>query len=128
MKLPIRLLCFVTVITDIGSAQHAGDIPPALVWNKLKGSCPVSLDWKNLRGEVVIVSLSPDDVFDIDDWKEAAKPFLGKPVQFIQVVGGSEFVLDQALRQTGYQGCVLLDADVRNHKNFKLPLSRRVSL
>jgi hypothetical protein len=125
MKLAIRLLWFLTVITSIASAQHAGDVPPALVWNKIKGSCPVSLDWKNLRGKVVIVSLSPGDTFtnDFDDWKEAAKPFLGKPVQVIQVVGGSEFVLDQALRQTGFQGCVLFDANLRNHKNFKLPLS-----
>jgi uncharacterized protein (TIGR03435 family) len=123
MRLSIRVLWVVAALTGVANAQHAGDIPPALAWNKLKGNCPANLDWADLRGKVVVVSLSPDDVFpiDIDDWQEAARPFQGGQVQFIQVVGGSEFLLDQALQQTAYHGCVLFDADLRNHKNFKLP-------
>jgi hypothetical protein len=60
--------------------------------------------------------LSPDNVFpnDIDDWKEAARSFEGEQVSLIQVVGGSGFLLDQALRQTAYRGYVLFDTDRRN--------------
>ena len=124
MKLSVRALWVIAALTGAASAQHAGDIPPALVWDKLKGSCPASADWASLRGKVVVVSLSPHDVFpnDIDDWKEAARNFQGDQVQFIQVVGGSEFLLDQALQQTAYHGCVLFDTDLRNHRNLKLPL------
>jgi uncharacterized protein (TIGR03435 family) len=123
MTLFIRVLWVVAALTGVASAQHAGDIPPALAWNKLKGPCPANLDWASLRGKVVVVSFSPGDVFpsDIDDWNEAARDFQGDQVQFIQVVGGSEFLLDRALQQTPYPGCVLFDADLRNHENFKLP-------
>ena len=124
MKLYIRALWVIAALTGAASAQHTRDIPPALVWDKLKGSCPASVDWASLRGKVVVVSLLPDDVFpnDIDDWKEAARNFQGDQVQFIKVVGGSEFLLDQALQQTSYHGCVLFDTDLRNHRNFKLLL------
>src|ERR1039458_2465010 len=92
MKLFVRALWVIAALTGAVSAQHTGDIPPALVWDKLKGNCPASLDWSTLRGKVVEVSLSPDDVFpnDIDDWKEAAQNFQGEQVSFIHVVGGSE--------------------------------------
>jgi uncharacterized protein (TIGR03435 family) len=122
MKLLIRFLWGLTVVTVIASAQHAGDIPPALVWSKLKGSCQDTLDWADLHGRVVVVSLSPNFFpTDVDDWKQAAKPFEGGHIQFIRVVGGSEFLLDQALKQNDYHGCVLFDADLQNQKNFKLP-------
>jgi hypothetical protein len=127
MKLSVRALWVIAALTGAASAQHTGDIPPALVWDKLKGNCPASVDWASLRGKVVVVSLSPDDVFpnDIDDWKEAARRFQGEQVSFIQVVGGSEFLMDQAVQQTAYRGCVLFDTDRRNLKNFKLPLFER---
>ena len=127
MKLFVRALWVIAALTGAVSAQHTGDIPPALVWDKLKGNCPASLDWASLRGKVVEVFLSPDDVFpdDIDDWKEAAQNFQGEQVSFIHVVGGSEFLLDQALHQTAYRGCVLFDTDGRNFKSFKLPLIGR---
>ena len=127
MKLFVRALWVIAALTGAVSAQHTGDIPPALVWDKLKGNCPASLDWASLRGKVVEVFLSPDDVFpdDIDDWKEAAQNFQGEQVSFIHVVGGSEFLLDQALQQTAYRGCVLFDTDGRNFKSFNLPLIGR---
>src|SRR5215831_16297252 len=61
---------------------------------------PRELGWANLHGKVVVVSFSPDDVFpnDIDDWKQAARPFEGEHIQIIRIVGGSEFLLDQALK------------------------------
>lgn len=110
-------------LTGVASAQHTGDIPPALVWNKLKGNCPASLDWASLRGRVVVVSLSPDSVFpeDIVEWEQVARSLQDEQVLFIQVVAGSEFLLDQALQQTAFQGCVLFDGDLANGKNFKLP-------
>jgi uncharacterized protein (TIGR03435 family) len=127
MKVSFRVLWAIAALTCAAGAQHTGDIPPALVWNKLKGNCPASLDWASLRGKVVIVSLSPDEVFpnDIDDWKEASQNFQGEQVSFIQVAGGPEFLLDQALQQTAYHGCVLFDSDLTNLKNFKLPLFGR---
>jgi uncharacterized protein (TIGR03435 family) len=124
MKLSVRARWVIAALTGAASAHHTTDIPPVLVWDKLKGNCPASVDWASLRGKVVVVSLSPDDVFpnDIDDWKETARNFQGEQVAFIQVAGGSEFLLDQALQQTTFPGCVLFDSDRRNLKNFKLPL------
>lgn len=110
-------------LTGIASAQHSGDIPPALVWNKLKGNCPASLNWASLRGQVVVVSLTDDPVFpeEIVEWNEVARNFQGEQVLFIQEVSGSEFLLDQALKQTAFQGCVLLDSEHPNYENFKHP-------
>jgi len=127
MRRSIQALCVTVALAGVASAQHKGDIPPALVWDKLKGNCPASLDWASLYGKVVVVSFSPDDVFqdDIDDWKQAAQTFQGELVQLLQVVAGSEFLLDQALQQTGFHGCVLLDSDLRDVKNFRLPRLRR---
>jgi uncharacterized protein (TIGR03435 family) len=123
MTLFIRAVFAMAALTGVASAQHSGDIPPALVWNKLKGNCPASLDWASLRGRVVAVSLSPDSVFpeDIVEWDQVARNFLGEQVLFIQVVAGPEFLLDRALQQTAFQGCVLFDRDLANGQNFKLP-------
>jgi len=90
MTLSIRAALAMAALTGVASAQHTGDIPPALVWNKLKGNCPASLDWASLRGRVVVVSLSPDSVFpeDIVEWDQVARNFLGEQVLFIQVVAG----------------------------------------
>lgn len=127
MRRSIQALWVIAAVAGFANAQHKGDIPPALVWGKLVGNCPESLDWASLRGKVVVVSFSPDDVFqdDIDDWKQAAQTFQDEPVQFIQVAAGSEFLLDQALQQTRFHGCVLLDSDLTDVKNFGLPRLRR---
>lgn len=119
----VRALWVISALACVASAQHTGDIPPALVWNKLKGSCPASLDWASLRGTVVVVSLSPDSVFpdDVLEWNEVAQKFQGEQVLLIRVIAGSEFLLDQALKQTAFQGCVLFDSDLANAQNFKLP-------
>jgi uncharacterized protein (TIGR03435 family) len=123
----MQALWVIAALAGAANAQHKGDVPPALVWDQLKGTCPASLDWASLLGKVVVVSLSPGDVFqdDSDDWKQASQAFQDEPVQFIQVVAGSEFLLDQALEQTGFHGCVLLDSDLTNYKNFKLPMFQR---
>jgi uncharacterized protein (TIGR03435 family) len=124
MKLPAPALWLIAALTNAASAQQTGDIPPPLIWNKLKGSCPASLDWASLRGKVVAVSFSPDDVFpnDIDHSSETARNYQGEHVLSIQIVGGSEFLLDQALKRTAYSRCVLFDPDHRNLENFKLSL------
>ncbi|MGD1091959.1 MAG: TIGR03435 family protein [Bryobacteraceae bacterium] len=113
------------MLTGVAGAQHSGDIPHALVWNKLKGNCPASLDWQNLRGKVVVVSLTADDVFpeEITEWNTVAQKFQREQVLFIQVVEGTEFLLDQALQQSASQVCILFDSDRANRKNFKLPTS-----
>jgi uncharacterized protein (TIGR03435 family) len=127
MRRSIQALSVIAALAGFASAQHRGDIPAALVWDELKGNCPAGLDWASLRGKVVVVSLSPDDVLqdDVDDWKQAAQALRDEPVRFIQVAAGSEFLLDQALEQTRFHGCVLLDSDLTNYKNFKLPLFQR---
>src|SRR5208337_645125 len=127
MKLSVLALWMIAVLTGFARAQHSGDIPPALVWNKLKGNCPASLEWVALRGKVVVVSLTDDPVFpeDIVEWNEVAQNFQGEQVLFIQVVAGSEFLLDQALKQTAFQGCILFDSDLANRQNFKLPRFER---
>jgi uncharacterized protein (TIGR03435 family) len=123
MKSFARALFLIAVWTGVAGAQHSGDIPPALVWSKLKGDCPASLDWQTLRGKVVVVSMTADDVFpgEITEWNEGVQKFQGEPVLFVQVVEGSEFLLDQALRQSASQVCILFNNDRANRKNFKLP-------
>lgn len=127
MKISVRALCLIAGLTSVASAQHTGDVAPALVWNKLKGNCPPSLDWASLRGQVVVVLLSSDAVFpeEVVEWNDFAQKFQGEHVFPIRVVGGSEFLLDQALRRTVYQGCVLFDIDHANAHNFDLPLFHR---
>ncbi len=110
-------------ISGMAMGQHRGDVPPALTWDKLKGNCPASLDWASLRGKAVVVSLESDDVFpeEIADWNKVPQKFQGEAVIFLQVVAGSEFLLDQALKKTAYQGCILLDSHFANRQNFQLP-------
>lgn len=122
MKILVPTLCTIALLTGSVSAQHSGDVPPALVWNKLKGNCPASLDWAALRGKVVVVSFT-DEIFpeDIGEWNEVAENFQSDQVFFFRVVAGSEFLLDQALKQTAFQGCILFDSDAANRQNFKVP-------
>ncbi len=123
VKPTVRALSIVGALACVASAQHSGDVPPALVWNKLTGNCPESLDWTSLRGKVVSVSLTAKDISpeDVDAWNEVAQNFQSGDLLFIQVVAGSEFLLDQALKQTAFHGCILFDAGFANHQNFKLP-------
>ena len=102
-------------------AQDAGDLPPALVWDELKADCPPSLDWLSLRGKVVVVSMRSGDSptpEQISEWNELLQKFEGQPVAFLSVMGGSEFLLGQALEKTRYRGCVLFDKEEENRGNF----------
>ncbi|MGA3026441.1 MAG: TIGR03435 family protein [Bryobacteraceae bacterium] len=119
----VRALWFLAAMASVAVGQHAGDLPPALLWNKLKGACPASLDWASLRGQVVVVSFGTDPVLpdEIAEWNDVQHNLRGKPVVFLQVVGGSEFLLDQALTKTAYEGCILFVTDSGNQDHFKLP-------
>jgi uncharacterized protein (TIGR03435 family) len=103
--------------------QQAGDRPPALVWDKVKGECPAGPDWPSLRGKVVAVSFGGDPIFpnEFTEWVEVIRGFQGQPVVFIQVAGGSEFILDRALATAPNGGCILFDSHGANRRNFKLP-------
>jgi uncharacterized protein (TIGR03435 family) len=117
------MLWLFVVLAGVAFGQHTGDRPPALVWDKVKSECPASLDWASLRGKVVVVSLGASDVQpdEFTEWTEVLQEFQGKPIVFIQIVGGSEFLLDQALRIAVNAGCILFDAHGANRQNFKLP-------
>ena len=123
MKTAVRVPLTAVALIFTSAAQHSGDAPPALVWNQLKGVCPQSLDWAGLRGKVVVLSFVGDLVFpnDIADWNDVPKKFQPDRAVFIRVAGGSEFLLDQALRKRAYQGCVLFDRDGANRRDFGLP-------
>jgi hypothetical protein len=45
------------ILAGAASAQRAGELPPALSWEKLKGNCPSSLEWASLRGNLVVISI-----------------------------------------------------------------------
>jgi uncharacterized protein (TIGR03435 family) len=122
MKRIAALFCLSAGLAALACGQRAGDLPPALVWDKLKGACPASLDWSSLRGNVVVVSFGDEDVFpdDIAEWNELPDEFQTEPVVFLRVVSGSEFLLDLALKGTAYRGCVLLDSGEANRRNFKI--------
>jgi uncharacterized protein (TIGR03435 family) len=123
MQPAVRLFLIGAALPWDGLAQRAGDIPPALVREKLKGDCPASLDWSSLHGNVVVVGFPSEFVTpdDIKEWNKLPEKFQGEPVVFIQVAGGSEFLVDQALNKTPYQGCVLFDSQQANRRNFGLP-------
>jgi uncharacterized protein (TIGR03435 family) len=113
----------IAALVSAGYGQNRGDLPPALVWSKVKGNCPASLDWASLRGKVVAASLTDEPVFpqDVAGWNETAGEFQGDPVLLIEVAGGSEFLLNQALQLTAFRGCILFDPERANLHNFKLP-------
>jgi uncharacterized protein (TIGR03435 family) len=128
MRLGVWVLPLFALLAGAAVGQQRGDVPPALVWDKVKGKCPPRLDWSNLLGNVVVVSLGSDDVFpeDVAEWTDVQRTFQGKPVVFLLVVAGSEFLLEQALSQTANTkaadaGCVLLDGQQSNRRNLKLP-------
>lgn len=118
-----RVLSIFAVLAGVAACQQAGDLPPVLVWSKLKGTCPASLDWGSLRGQVVVVSFGAAPVLpdDIAEWNEVQQNFHDEPVVFLRVVGGSEFLLDQALLKTACEGCILFVTDAANQDRFKLP-------
>jgi uncharacterized protein (TIGR03435 family) len=109
-------------LAALACGQRAGDLPPALVWDTLKGACPASLTWSSLRGNAVVVSFGDEDVVpdDIAEWNELPGKFQTDPVVFLRVVSGSESLLDLALKGTAYRGCVLLDSEEANRQNFKI--------
>ena len=123
MRASIGAMALIAAIPGLAAAQQRWDVPPALVWDSRKGNCPASLDWASLRGKVVALSFDADDVFpeQVAEWNEVPHRFQDEPVQFIRVMGGSEFLLDQALKKTPYLGCVLWDRDSANASNFSLP-------
>ena len=79
------------------------------------------MDWASLHGKVVVVAFSSDSAVpdDVKEWNEFPEKFKGEPVVFIQVAGGSEFLLDQALKKIPNRGCVLFDSKQANHRNFR---------
>ena len=122
MNVSVRVLLLWTGLACVAVGQPWGDIPPALVWDKLKGKCPASLDWTSLRGKVAVVAFRTDDVFpeDIAEWAEVLPKFEADSPVFFQIVTGSEFLLDQALSKAVQVGCILLDSNGVNRQNFKL--------
>lgn len=119
-----RILSLCVVLAGGAVGQHRGDLPAALVWGKLKGNCPVSLSWPSLRGKVVVISFGNSVAFpdEIAEWNSVIQRFEGDPVVFLTVDDhGDEFLIDQALSKTAYEGCVLLDGDAANREHFHLP-------
>ena len=122
MKPAFKMAAMFAALAGIAVGQHVGDIPPSLVWNKLKGNCPTGLEWASLRGKVVIVSFTSDFVFpqDIIEWNELPEKLQGDPVVFVRVAAGPEFLLDQAVSKTPYRGCILFDSESANRRNLGL--------
>ncbi len=115
------MLSFFALLAGVAIGQHRGDVPPDLVWEKVRGHCPPSLDWPSLHGNVVVISLDGDALFpeDVTDWAASSRKFQGKPIVFLRIIAGSEFLVDQALRKAAYTGCILLDSHEANRRNFK---------
>ena len=122
MNVSVRVLLLCTGLTCVAVGQPWGEVPHALVWDKLKGDCPASLDWTSLRGKVVVVSFRTDPVVpeDAAERAEVLPKFDADHTLFIQIVAGSEFLLDQALSKAIHAGCILVDTNNVNSQNFKL--------
>jgi uncharacterized protein (TIGR03435 family) len=121
----MRVLVLILVVANSGAAQWRGDIAPALIWDKLKGNCPANLNQPDLKGKVVVLSLGDDFPIpqSVADWNNLPKRFPDEPVVVLQVVTGPEFLIDQALKDATYQGCILIDGAGANRENFKLSSS-----
>jgi uncharacterized protein (TIGR03435 family) len=120
MKLAICVLLLANVVAHAAPARHAGDLPSALVWDKLKGDCPASLDWASLQGKVVVIAFR--DLFPgIAEWKSLTEKFRGQSAIFLLVSTGSEFLLDQEVTQNSYLGCILIDEGKTNARDFGSP-------
>ena len=117
MKRAIAELAMFAVIGCAAPAKRAGDLPPDLVWDKLKGSCPPSLDWASLRGKVVVAAFR-GFYPQIADWKPLAETLASKSAIPILIYSGSEFLLDQELVQIPFSGCVLFDEKEANARAF----------
>ena len=118
MKLAIQLLFTAAVLAGAAPVPHAGDLPSALSWDKLKGNCPSSLDWASLRGSVVVISMRDTFPGEFADWKRLTETFQGQSAIFLMSFSGSEFLLDQALEQSSFTGCVLFDEKKANLRSF----------
>ena len=81
---------------------------PPLKWQKLKGECPASLDWASIDAELQFNNLNvlPHEPLN---WKAKRAGAL-----LLRIESGSEFLLDQAIKLSGYRGCVLYDPDFEN--------------
>ena len=55
---------------------------------------------------------------DIADWKRLTESFQGQSAIFLLSFSGSEFLLDQALEQSSFTGCVLFDEKKANLRSF----------
>jgi len=122
MKTCAGVMWLIAALAGAAGAQHKGDTPPELVWTKLKGACPASLDWASLGGKVVALWFDPGPFFpdEVTDLNKVARKFQGEQVLFLRVVDGSEFLIDQALEQGASEDCYLLDSDSVNARNFEL--------
>ena len=118
----MRLLALILVIAGSSAAQRIGDIAPALVWDKLIGKCPAAIDQSGLNGKVVVLSFGDDFPTPqiVADWSGLAEKFPDSPVLFVPVVRGPEFLVEQALKNATWHGCVLLDRADSNRENFKI--------
>jgi uncharacterized protein (TIGR03435 family) len=112
----------IAALAGAAAGQHKGEPPPKLVWTKLKGGCPASLDWASLGGKVVAVWFDPGPFLpgDVTDLNKVARKFQGEPVSFLRVVEGPEFLIDRALEPGASEDCYLLDSDSVNARNFEL--------
>ena len=118
MKRTIAELVMFAVIVCAAPAKRAGDLPPDLVWDKLKGSCPPSLDWASLRGKVVVAAFRGLHFLQIADWKPLAETVASQSAIPLLIYSGSEFLLDQELAQMPFSGCVLFDEKEANARAF----------
>lgn len=108
-------------LASVAIGQQAGDRPHSLVWDKVKGSCPASLDWASLRGNVVVVSVADHDFpGEFDEIAKFEQSFRELPVVFLHVETGSEFLLDQAIKSNQYSGCILIDSQGTTIQNLNL--------
>jgi hypothetical protein len=119
------VLALILLIASSAAAQRKGDVAPALIWDKLKGNCPSALNQPDLMGKVVVLSFGEDFPIpqEVADWNDLPKRFPDASILFLQVVAGPEFLVDQALKDAAYQGCILIDSAEANRENFKLPPS-----
>jgi uncharacterized protein (TIGR03435 family) len=122
MKLLLNLSA-AAMLAGCAFGQRAGDVPPALKFEKLKGQCPEGLNWSDLLGKVVVVLVSDQGIFPetADEWSRLPEKLANEPVVFLRVVNGPEFLIDQTFKNAPHPGCILLDGKSENRESLGLP-------
>src|SRR5450631_903919 len=99
----------------VTARPHGGDLAPDLTFTKTL-SHPANDSWSpyNLGGQLTVLVFFPDTTHNLQSvnlWNAVVDKFVGKPVEFVWIIGERESNLLPWLQQHPTKGWVLLDRE-----------------